>query len=135
MVETRVTDQVSFLGRLIDIKLVARGIQKKALANACGISVNTLNNAIRGENTNVRTLLAIFDKLGLNIAGIGAELDAQFSLEVPDPEESRVLWNRTKEVNTVAVAESTKTDGSSTDQTAWRMGDTPETVERIVQSR
>lgn len=135
MIHKRVTDQVSFLGRLIDIKLVARGIQKKALANACGISVNTLNNAIKGENTNVRTLLAIFDKLGMNIASIGAELDAQFSLEVPDPEESRVLWNRTKEVNTDTVKEKTEAEGSSVDQTAWRMGDSSETVGRIVQSR
>ncbi len=135
MIHKRVTDQVAFLGRLIDIKLVARGIQKKALANACGISVNTLNNAIKGENTNVRTLLAIFDKLGMNIAGVGAELDAQFSLEVPDPEESRVLWNRTKEVNTDSVRENTETEGSSVDQTAWRMGDTSDTVGRIVQSK
>lgn len=135
MIHKRVTDQIGYLGKLIGIKLIARGIQKKAMASACGISVNTLNNAIRGENTNVLTLLAIFDKLGMNVAGMGAELDAQFSLEVPDPEESKFLWSRSKEVDTDSVAEATKTEGSSVDQTAWRVGEDSSTVAKIVQAR
>ena len=86
-------------------------ISKSQIASKTGLSVNTVNNCIKGQNINLSSLLKITSVLGMNIK------DFVNSIEEDLPQIS-------PEIRTISTEgiDKAKESGQTEDQIAWRMG-------------
>jgi NACalpha-BTF3-like transcription factor len=123
-----VEKQIELIGKLISNKLAAKRLQKSKVAENCEISVNTLNNAIRGNNINMRTFLLIFESMGMTILDVADELRKHYS--VPSP--SNKLETDEPEFDTDAIK--SEVEETNVDQVSWRAGVSPEEVREATKS-
>lgn len=133
MSENIVKDQCEAIGNIIENTIKAKQLQKNKVAQACGISVNTLNNAIAGKNPNLSTVLGILSAIGLNLETISYQLGTS-KYNIPGygliaPEDDAVESNH-PEINVEGVAG--EVAETSVEQTALRMGTDPSVVQSII---
>ena len=127
--QEKIQNQIDQIASLLSNTIAAKRLQKNTIAEACSISVNTLNNALKSKNVNVSTLLSIADALGMNFIDMGHELEQNYNIEVASvPLESRSA----PEIDTVGVR--AEAEDTSLEQTSLRMGEPVETVQEAVTS-
>jgi transcriptional regulator with XRE-family HTH domain len=131
--EDSVQAQINILATTIKQKLALSEIKKKAVADKTGLSVNTINNCLRGQNVNIASLLKIAYVLGMNFSDLAAETSGT---DMP------VAQGSMRSVSIQKVHETMEETGSSKEQMEWRLGvdtddkDTPEpsSEEEVVAS-
>ena len=111
--ENSVQLQINILATTIKQKLALSEIKKKTVADETGLSVNTINNCLRGRNVNIISLLNIAYVLGKNFSDLAAETSA---LDMPMAQSSM------RSVSIQKVHKTMEETGSAKEQMEWRLG-------------
>ena len=69
----QVKTQKRQIGQMIRAKIKSFGYSKRAIARASGVSLNTVNNCLAGENITLESLLSIAWVMGMNISDIAMD--------------------------------------------------------------
>jgi len=79
-----VQDFINKIGAFIASVISNRKVSKKDLANKIGISSNTISNACKGLNPNIKTLLAIGKALDLSPIQLISMTEDEIAIELED---------------------------------------------------
>jgi DNA-binding CsgD family transcriptional regulator len=121
--------QSEAIGNLVNNLILTRGLKKKAIAEHAGISVNTLNNLISGSNVNLKTVLEVFDTIGISLPDAIAELNTRgFEFQ------SYVEQNSGVTPLDAEVLHEEISEGASADQLGWRLGTHGNKVAQVAET-
>ncbi len=123
-----INGQIIAIGDLVNNIILTRGLKKKTVAEDAGISVNTLNNLIGGLNVNMRTVLSVFDTVGISLPDAVQQLsDRGFEFQTQDTDEAPAALD-------AEVLKEELQEGTSAEQLGWRLGAQGNKVAQVAET-
>lgn len=127
-----IMDQTAIIGQALRSIMKSRAVNKRDLANKTGLSANTINNLLRGNNSNTQSLLTMLSALGYNLQDFAAELGT-----ISDPMPKSRALERDKEsdspqLNIPAATAAIQQGTISKDQMAMRLGLDPSDLDDVA---
>ena len=111
-----IEQKISIISNVLRTKLALSDIKKKDVAYQTDLSVNTINNCLRGKNVNISSVLKIAYSLGMNFTDIADAMSSDKTNVIP------VSENKIRSVSVEKVSEVKDETGASVEQLSWRMG-------------
>lgn len=111
-----IEQQIGIISSVLRTKLALSDIKKKDVAYQTDLSVNTINNCLRGKNVNISSVLKIAYSLGMNFTDIADTMSSDKTKVIP------VSDHKIRSVSVEKVSEVKDETGASVEQLSWRMG-------------
>lgn len=111
-----VQQQIDIISNRLRTKLELSDIKKKDIAYQTDLSINTINNCLKGKNVNISSILKIAYSLGMNFVDLANLTSSEKTNAVPAVE------TKVRSVSIDKVAEVKEETGAPVEQLSWRMG-------------
>lgn len=124
--QAQVQKQIKAIGFYLQNVIITRKYSRNKIAEAAGISINTLKNVLKGQGSNINSVISIAWVMGLNIQEVvnGTSVKPGLPKGLGEPSEASAAVNVEK-----VSSEETK---QSKIQIATRLGMSLEELEEIM---
>lgn len=88
--QSQVQKQIQAIGKYLQSVIITRKYSRNKIAEAAGISINTLKNVLKGQGSNISSAISIAWVMGLNIQEVvnGASVNPGLPKSLGEPSEA-----------------------------------------------